>query len=218
MTELRARTPDEAYLFVELLLGREEPVDLHRVTGLVLDTERPVVRVNGLHAGHHHEFDIALPPISHDPVIPGELYGTGRTPSSLIDAGQWRAVELWACSTLDQLLAQVGGRGLDRTAVEDIGYHVDTAYSALAEITKFLPQGAAEVPAEAFWTTDGLAIRGSQPDAFRRERILADEEHYRGMGEELSARQGQLGDAAGPPVEAIGGLARAEIYSSLPQK
>ncbi|GAA3392444.1 hypothetical protein [Cryptosporangium minutisporangium] len=230
MSKLRARTPDEAYLFVELVAGGEEPVDLYRLTEMVLDDNRPVLRVKGRHAGRHHDFEITMPPVSQKAALRGELYGCGHTPSTLIDAGQWRAVELWACSIIEQLLEQSGGRGLDPTALGAVAAHVDAAYSALAEIDKFLPEGDAEIPDDAFWTADGIAIRGSQPGAFRRERLVADEANYRSMGEELATLQAQVGHDAGhsaayvighdaePPVATPGGSTSTATYSSLPQK
>ena len=189
MTRFEARTLAEAYMFVDLVVGRNKPVDLTAITELDYDGGNRVLRVNGWHDGEQHDFTIVTPGRSGETRF-GELYGTGREPSLIIDAGQWRAVEDFAASNIAAMVQRAAGGPLSPDEVNEIANNVEVAYSALAEIGKFLPDGAGEVPAEAFWSETGRAIRSQQPEAFRRERLVRDEAQYRAMADQISAARG----------------------------
>lgn len=47
------------------------------------------------------------------------------------------------------------------------------AIAYLDEVVKWIPVGADEVPASAFFTSEGLRIYREDPGRFRRERLLA---------------------------------------------
>jgi hypothetical protein len=193
MTRLEARTLAEAYLFVELVVGRNAPVDLLRITELDQLEGWWVLRVDGWHDGEQHDFAIVVPSAAvRDDTRPGELYGEGAGPSILIDAGQWLGVEGFAAANIGALIEQSGG-GFTPDALDQVGNNLETAYSALAEIGKFLPAGAGEVPAEAFWSEPGRLIRERQPEAFRRDRLARDEAEYRSMADQINAFRSATG-------------------------
>ncbi|MEV6302252.1 hypothetical protein AB0M02_22740 [Actinoplanes sp. NPDC051861] len=189
MTQFEARTLAEAYMFVDLVVGRNKPVDLTALTDLDYVDGNRVLRVNGWHDGEEHDFTIVTPGRTGD-TRPGELYGTGREPSLIIDAGQWRAVEDFAASNIAALVQQAAGGPLSPDEVNEIANNVEVAYSALAEIGKFLPDNAVEVPDEAFWSEIGRTIREQQPEAFRRERLVEYEAQYRAMADQINAARG----------------------------
>ncbi|MFC7528570.1 hypothetical protein [Actinoplanes sp. GCM10030250] len=187
-TQLEARTLAEAYLFVELVVGRNVPVDLRQITDLSYVDGHRVLQVNGVHDGEQHDFTIVVPSVAlRGDIRPGEFYGEGTEPSVLIDAGQWRGVEDFAAANIGILLEQAGGGALTPDAVNEIAKNLESACSALAEIGKFLPEGADEVPAEAFWTDTGRLIRERQPEAFRRDRLVRDEAEYQSMAGQITA-------------------------------
>ena len=186
-TQLQARTLEEAYLFVDLVVGAGDPAELRRLTELLPAGGSQVLRVHGRYDGELHDFAVLVPDEDREDVRLGELYGEDRTPSTLIDAGQWRVVEEDATVHIGRLLEEAGGGGLSAAALDELGDHLETAYSALVEIGKFLPDGAAEVPAAAFWSELGRLIRANQPEAFRRDRLARDEAEYRSMADRIIA-------------------------------
>lgn len=188
MTELAARTLAEAYVFIELTLGRRTPVDMYALTELRYVDGNSVLRVNGWHDGEQHDFTIVVPGVEiRAHFRPGELYGEGRTPSWLIDAGQWHGVENYAAANLATIVEQAAGGSFTPDDVNDFAKSLESALSALTEIGKFIPEGADEVPPEAFWSDTGRAIRDRDPGAFQRWRLVRDEAQYLSMADQVNA-------------------------------
>ena len=184
---MEARTLAEAYMYVELVVGRRVPVDLRAITDLSYVDGYRVLRVDGWHDGEQHDFTLVVPSVAlRGDIRPGGLYGEGTEPSVLIDAGQWCGVEGWSAANIGVLLKET----FTPDVANDVAKHLEAAHSALAEIGKFLPEGADEVPAEAFWTDAGRLIRERHPEAFRRDRLVRDEAEYRSMAERITAYLG----------------------------
>lgn len=105
----------------------------------------------------------------------GARFGLGV--SQLVDAGQWVLLgTTYARRALDADLA------LDAASVEQrrrVEVNWEFAAEALAEAVRFLPEGAAEVPPEAFWSELGTRTRNDSPELFTRERLLDDLAYYR---------------------------------------
>lgn len=99
-----------------------------------------------------------------DERVPPGAWGNAE-PSTIIDAGQWLALA-------DRLLPSDLSRARD----------------ALAEMLKFIPADAREVPRSAFFTSEGRRMYASDPVRFGRERITMTIRAY----EDLLARNGTL--------------------------
>lgn len=181
---MEARTLAEAFMYVELVVGRRVPVDLHGITDLSYVDGHRVLRVNGWHDGEQHDFTVVVPSVAMRGYIgPGEFYGEGTEPSVLIDAGQWCGIEGFAAGNIGILLKQA----FTPDVANEVAKNLVSAHSALTEIGKFLPEGADEVPAEAFWTDTGRLIRERQPESFRRDRLVRDDAEYLSMAERINA-------------------------------
>lgn len=104
----------------------------------------------------------------------------GRSgPSELIDAGQWlRAVDRILSDTPSTVL------GVSEEEWRARRYLFTAAAESVAEVLKFIPPDADEVPDGAFWTDDGRAEHDRDPGRFRREAL----EHLRSVCLGLAAR------------------------------
>ncbi|MFC3988611.1 hypothetical protein [Actinoplanes siamensis] len=154
-----ARTRDEAHLYMDLH-GCPEcgGVDVSWAEALV---DRSGVLARRYHGscracGRSREFVFALPDRPTPPRA-GEHVTFGSDTSRLFDAGQW--VEI-----ADMLTLAAGLSDPDSARI---------AAACLDEALKFCPEGAAELPDEAFWSPAGLAFRARSPERFRRADLLA---------------------------------------------
>jgi len=104
----------------------------------------------------------------------------GRTePSGLIDAGQWlRCADRILAATPSSVL------GVSEEEWRERRYLFKAAAESVAEVLKFVPDGADAVPERSFWTDDGRAERDRAPDRFRRDTL----EHLRLACLELASR------------------------------
>lgn len=92
--------------------------------------------------------------------VPDEgAWAPGGEPSELLDAGEW----LFVADTYASAPAGPEASTVDLRA----------AAAALDEVLKFLPDGAAALPDEAFWSERGQAVRAAEPGRFSRVRLLA---------------------------------------------
>jgi hypothetical protein len=99
------------------------------------------------------------------------LLGHGEAASTIIDAGQWL------------LVAEMSGQVLARVAESDeplVGEQIPAVHEMLLlsaasvdEVLKFLPPGADRVPDDAFWTEQGLAVRGAAGPLLERDELTA---------------------------------------------
>ncbi|BCJ32406.1 hypothetical protein [Actinocatenispora sera] len=172
MSMPRARTRSEAYVYMDLVpcpCGENEfapDVD-------VLDPEPPrVLRYVGEcpRCGRSREFvfELAEPPAAPPT---GYVLGYGDEPSTIIDAGQW----LLVAEMCRRVLEQVADSGESLTASQVPAVHdtVLLAAAAVDEIRKFLPAGAEELPADAFWTEQGRAVRSVAGELLRPDELAA---------------------------------------------
>lgn len=114
------------------------------------------------------------PPTDRD-----ELRFGSSGPSELIDAGQWlRAVDRILADTPSTVL------GVSEDEWRARRYLFTAAAESVAEVLKFIPPGADEVPDRAFWTEDGRAEHDRDPGRFHREPL----EHLRSVCLGLAAR------------------------------
>jgi hypothetical protein len=99
-----------------------------------------------------------------DPHLPPPGLG-GAEPSTIIDPGEFFEVGEWAAGAL---------KVSPNASPDEVGDAYDAALDAVAtteEILKFLPPGADSVPAEAFTSGRGHAIRAADPSRFERARL-----------------------------------------------
>jgi hypothetical protein len=116
----------------------------------------------------------------------GERFGLGV--SLLLDAGAWVALaSVWARRALAAEPEYTGQPGQSRERVE---VNWEFARDGMAEALKFLPDGAAEIPADAFWTELGVRTHEQNPELFTRARLTEDYEYYRGTLEDFRALYG----------------------------
>ncbi|GAA4640705.1 hypothetical protein GCM10023196_107300 [Actinoallomurus vinaceus] len=113
----------------------------------------------------------------------------GTDASELIDAGQWIQLStVYARRALREGIAyaQDSTEERHRAVVADWEFARDTAIEA----AKFLPEGADEIPDEAFWTPLGAETRRAAPDRFTRDRLDRDIAFYQQSLEDARRRRG----------------------------
>ncbi|MDR8408555.1 hypothetical protein MTP10_07380 [Nonomuraea sp. 3-1Str] len=165
----RARTLTEAALFVNLSAGDVEPeltegAEAWTMTAGEIEVEIP-------YAGEAEARRT------------GERFGFGL--SELIDAGQWYLIALeYARRAVHDDLGVAAGED-DRA--DDARLNWEYARDATMEVVKFLPPGAGEVPAGAFWTSEGRQAWQEDPARFTGERLADDVAFYQENLDELSA-------------------------------
>jgi hypothetical protein len=105
----------------------------------------------------------------------------GPEPSQIVDPGQFLLLARHAAGLVpgDPAHCPPG----DRAAA---GEAIETALSALAEVVKFVPDGADRVPPDSFWTEQGRSVYRADPGQFRRDRLDA-----------VAARYARIRDAYG---------------------
>jgi hypothetical protein len=91
---------------------------------------------------------------------PGPRFG-GPEPSRLIDPGQWLA-----------LADGVAAEARAATDPADGRRQADLATACVAEVAKFIPDGATDVPASACWTPAGREYYARDPRRFHQRRLL----------------------------------------------
>ncbi|MDG4831662.1 hypothetical protein O7627_20485 [Solwaraspora sp. WMMD1047] len=123
------------------------------------------------------EFTFLVP---ERPAVPGPddlIFFGGPEPSRLFDAGEWRLIS-------DAGIHEGGappshGPAAERRRAFTLGV------AALAEVLKFIPDGAEAVPESAFWTPHGRAAYDQHPDRFTRDYVQRRLDQFR---DELEAR------------------------------
>ncbi|WP_214407013.1 hypothetical protein [Pseudonocardia lacus] len=194
MAELRARTIVEAHLYLDLLradgrLGDDDPGD---PGGWTILTEGP--RSWTLHAdgagGRFHPFTIEIRYADlAEARRTGARFGPGR--STLIDAGEWlEMAEAYVEQAVEAEMAAVGARG-DRELPEQALLAWRFAVDVAAEVLRFLPDAADELPDSAFWTERGRATRRADPDLFTRAALTHRLQTYEQLRDDFIALVGE---------------------------
>jgi len=172
---VRARTFAEAYVYLELNADTSEPVDYaqpHEVRRV--GDERHMEWTTPTAAGPERiRIVVPVPP-------PGEFeragrYGFGDEPSTLIDPGGWRTLEVAADRQAAVVMQGDSTVEAFQLALEELS----AAIGAVDEQVKFLPPGAERVPESAFFTVAGREVWTREPEAFVRTRLMADGMRYR---------------------------------------
>jgi hypothetical protein len=119
----------------------------------------------------------------------GVAFGLGV--SQLIDADQWSQVAAtYFRRAFDLAFSLADGVGTpDERRLVELNW--EYAAEAQGEAVKFLPEGAHEIPPEAFWSELGTQVHTDQPELFTREKVLDDYEYYRGALEDFRSLHGR---------------------------
>jgi hypothetical protein len=124
--------------------------------------------------GRQRDFSFRLPPeeLGSGPEGASFRYGDA-TPSQLLDPGEWLLAA-------DQLARSVpvlepGASDQERARYR---YALGRAAAALAEVARFAPPGAVQVPESAFVTDRGRAAYAAEPGRFRLDRLAAVRDAY----------------------------------------
>ncbi|MEJ3743603.1 hypothetical protein WEI85_09970 [Actinomycetes bacterium KLBMP 9797] len=157
-----ARTHEEAHLYMELhpcpACGEPE----FDAASAVRETDAGwLVRYAGVcvQCGRARAFEFRQPDEMRPPAE--GAWASGAEPSELLDAGEWLFVA-------DTYASAPAGADSGASIVD-----LRSAAAALDEVLKFLPDGAAALPDEAFWSARGRAVRAAEPGRFSRVRLLA---------------------------------------------
>jgi hypothetical protein len=193
MGELRARTIIEAHLYLDLLradglLGDDDPGHPDGWTTLVEGPTSWTLHADGA-GGRFRPFDIEIRRADlAEARRTGARFGPG--PSPLIDAGQWLDMaETYVEQAVEAEMAAAGAPG-DRELHEEALLAWRFAVDVAAEALRFLPDGAAELPASAFWTERGRAARRADPGRFTRAALVHRVETYRQLRDDFVALGG----------------------------
>lgn len=180
-----ARTPQEAYLYIELhpcACGESRFEVRHSDVVETSGGLESVVAVTCTGCGAEREFRFSLP---EEPLVvrPGEVRFGGDEPSQLIDPGEWLAVADREAGSVaaDVVSADVGPADVaawEPDQRRSARRALATAVAAVDEVVKFVPPEGDAVPESAFVSTDGRAVYRTDPDRFRVARLVATRDRY----------------------------------------
>jgi hypothetical protein len=188
MAELRARTIVEAHLYLDLLradgaVGDPDPGDPDDWTELVEGADGWTLLADGA-GGGFEPFGIE---IAYRDLAEARRTGVrfGSRVSTLIDAAQWQDLGAeYAEQAIEAGLAAAGAPG-DRELLVTAAQAWEFAIDVAGEALRFVPAGAAELPADAVWSARGLAQRRADPGRFTRAAIEHQVETYRQLRDDL---------------------------------
>ncbi len=173
MTAPLARTNEEAYLYMELHPCECGATDFDATSSVGQVAGGWVSRYVGrcTECGRDRAFEFRQP--DEIAVPTGAAWATGTRPSELLDPGEW----LYVADTY----GSTGTDPAELSSVQRAQVRTDllAAAAALDEVLKFVPPAADEVPASAFWSPRGRAVRDAEPGRFHRVRLEAAQEVYR---------------------------------------
>lgn len=143
-----------------------------------------VVRVAGVLAsrytgicprcGAQRRYEFRLPEEILQPPADGVRFG-GPEPSEILDPGEWLAYADDMARRVPADRSHLAGE-----EARAARHALASAVAALDEVLKFVPDGADEVPAVAFWSGTGRAVRDREPGRFRGARLRAVRDSYAG--------------------------------------
>lgn len=189
MAGLRARTIVEAHLYLDLLrddgvLG-DDPGDPAEWTTLTEGSGGWTLHADGA-GGAFAPFEIV---IAYRDLAEARRTGVrfGSGPSMLIDAAQWRLLgEVYAEQAIEAGMSAAGAPQ-DRVLLEEALLAWQFAIDVAAEALRFLPAGADEVPATAFWSERGRQARREDPEQFTRAALTRQVTTYRQLRDDFAA-------------------------------
>jgi hypothetical protein len=191
-----ARTLVEAYLYLDLTAAADESGagaggDVRARTTLTEGPDAWTLRFAGSDdagGGRPEPVDVQVRYATEDAARRRGLR-FGADTSELIDAGQW--VQLSTVYARRALRAGIA-YAQDPTDERYHGLVADWTFArdAAIEAAKFLPEGAQEVPDEAFWTPLGTETRRQASDRFTRDRLDRDIAFYQQSLEDARRRRG----------------------------
>lgn len=158
MTLPVARTRDEARLYLDLTACTCGALDAEwkHASGVQNGELVSVYDATCPECGADREYVFGLP--EHETAGAYPNFG-GAEPSQLIDPGRWMDLA-------DQLASSLPADDPDTVAEA-----LRIAHAAVEEVIKFVPPGATAVPADAFWTPEGRAVRDAEPGRFHLDRL-----------------------------------------------
>jgi hypothetical protein len=179
-----ARTTAEAHLYIELHACTCGEARVPRDSSVVATEDGDLASrytEECPRCGTHREFVFRLPQEILMPSADEFRFG-GADPSQLLDPGEWASV---ADTYASSVPLDTSGLGPDqRRQVRTV---LDRAAAALDEVLKFVPAGGDEVPAAAFRTERGRTVYVQEPGRFRRARLIAVRDAYRGLASQVRA-------------------------------
>jgi hypothetical protein len=180
---LTARTLAEANIYLSVMAAADDAPDAAKPG----PPETSLTEGQDAWTVHSDVGEVAVPYSSEDASRTiGARFGLGV--SLLVDAGMWvRAAGVYARRALEADLAYTGQPGQDRHEVE---LNWEFAADAMAEALKFLPDGADELPEQAFWSEFGVRVHEESPELFTRPKLLDDLDYYRGTLEDFRSLYG----------------------------
>lgn len=188
---LTARTLDEARMYIAMLIAGDNPPP-GQPKPSVADTRR----VEGedawtlSHGDGDDRIDVTVPYLSEDAARRmGAHFGFGV--SQLVDAGQWVTLASWYARRALAADMAAASAGASQDALDEVEHHWTMAAEALTEALKFLPEGAPEIPPEAFWSELGEQTRRDDPGRFTRDRLFDDLEYYTGTLQDFRTLHGR---------------------------
>lgn len=170
MTVLAARSSAEAHLYMELHACDCGEVEFTPTgTTVVPGDDQTSITYAGTcpRCGSARTFTFQMPAQEPFPDPDEPAFSTSGC-SSLVDAGQW----LWLA---DLVPAGLRGEPAELTGQErrQAQFDLRTAAAAVTEALRFVPSGAAAVPADALFTDQGRQVYARDPARLRRQRLLA---------------------------------------------
>lgn len=194
MAELRARTIVEAHIYLDLLradglLGDPDPGDPDDWTTLVEGPQAWTLHADGA-GGAFEPFDIT---IAYQDLAEARRTGVqfGSRVSTLIDAAQWQELGAeYAEQAIEAGLTAAGEPG-DRALLEEALLSWQFAIDVAAEALRFLPDGADELPATAFWSPRGQRARAADPGRFTRAALTRQVDTYRQLRDDFAELMGE---------------------------
>jgi hypothetical protein len=184
----RARTIVEAHLYLDLLraegaLGAADPGDPDGWTELVEGEDGWTLRADGA-GGAFEPFGIE---IAYRDLAEARRTGVrfGPRVSTLIDAVQWQDLGTeYAEQAIDAGLAAAVLPG-DREQLAEAAQTWQFAIDLAGEALRFVPAGAAELPADAVWSARGLVRWRADPGRFGRAAVEHQLSTYRQLRDDL---------------------------------
>ncbi|MFC7548794.1 hypothetical protein [Plantactinospora sp. GCM10030261] len=196
-----ARTLAEGYVYLELTMpdGETAPDYRRHSTLSSLDDRTWLLRFDGPYEDLWVTNEVTVDKAAdREAERSGQRYGVGQ--STLIDAGQWYAVEEVAATNARAGMARLAAGTADEETYWTVLDALAAAAAATEEIEKFIPVGAEGVPPHGFWTDVGRWLGDQRRDALRRPRLTGDRAFYRRQLDKVRAEHtpAEAGAPTGP--------------------